>query len=523
MRERLTALLIVVAVGALLGIAAFAVVGNGLEGDSGQIAGATSATPEPTTTSTSTTAAWSTATTPDPKPTTTTIPQRETDTVPAWTVGMPWGTTEGLTMFRGNPTRTFYGTGPLPANPREAWRYPESPMCSSSSVGGESTVWCGMGWTGQPVVYERPDGVTELIFGAYDRSVHFVDAATGVDTRPRFVTGDIIKGSVTLDPDGYPLLYFGSRDNQLRIMALDRSQPEVLWSLDANEVNGIWNNDWDGNPLIVDDIMYEGGENGWFFAYRLNRILGDDGLVQVNPELLFAMPGYNDDLIARSGRNVSIESSVAVFGQTVYFTNSGGRVVGLDVSDIRSGQAPVVFDYYAGGDIDATPILDAEGYLYVSIEYEPTEMDVAERERNQAVGQLVKLDPGAQGDPRVWGLDLISGTGDSGLWSTPALHQGMLYVNTHTGDLIAIDAGVGEIVWSDPVGFHSWSSPAVVDDTLVVATCTGELRGYSLADPTSPSRLWTVQASPSCLEATPAIWDGSIYIGSRDGHIRAFR
>ena len=46
-------------------------------------------------------------------------------------------------------------------------------------VGGEDKVWCGGGWTGQPLVWERPDGVTEVIFGAYDKHIHFVDAATG--------------------------------------------------------------------------------------------------------------------------------------------------------------------------------------------------------------------------------------------------------------------------------------------------------------------------------------------------------
>jgi outer membrane protein assembly factor BamB len=306
-------------------------------------------------------------------------------------------------------------------------------------------------------------------------------------------------------------------------MALDRDEPEVLWSLDAGAVNGIWNNDWDSNPVIVDDIMYEGGENSWFFAYQLNREMGADGLVQVDPTRLIAMPGYDDELISRSGRNVSIESSVAVFEQRVYFTNSGGRVVGLDVSNIRAGEAPIVFDYYAGGDIDATPVVDSEGHLYVSIEYEPNEMDAGERQRSQEVGQLVKLDPYATGDPRVWGLDLTSGTGDSGLWSTPALHEDVLYVNTHQGDLIAVDAGTGEILWSVPVGFHSWSSPAVVDDTLVAATCLGELRGYSLEDPRRPVEQWTVQVSPSCLEATPVLWNGSIYIGSRDGYMRALR
>jgi outer membrane protein assembly factor BamB len=235
------------------------------------------------------------------------------------------------------------------------------------------------------------------------------------------------------------------------------------------------------------------------------------------------MPGYDDQLLSRSGRNVSIESSVAVHGQRVYFTNSGGRVVGLDVSQIRDGVAPIVFDYYAGGDIDATPVLDEDGFVYLAIEHEPSQMSSAEREHNLEVGQLVKLDPFAAGDPRLWGIDLTTGVDDAGLWSTPALYAGHLYVNTHGGELIGVDTETGRIVWSDPVGWHSWSSPVVVDETLVVATCLGDLRAYSLGDPANPVERWSLDLGGACLEATPVVWDGTIYIGSRDGFIRAVR
>lgn len=471
--------------------------------------------PEPTPTSTRL------PTTTVPPTTTTTVLTREPNTVPGWTVGMPWGTTVGVTMFRGNPKRTFYGTGPVPDTPEVRWKYPDGPMCSSSSEGGESRLWCGMGWTGQPVVWERDDGVTELIFGAYDRAVHFVDAETGEDLRSPFPTGDIIKGSVTLDPDQFPLLYFGSRDNNFRIMALDRDEPTVLWSMNANEVRGIWNNDWDSNPAIIDDILYEGGENGWFYAVELNRGYDADGNVTVDPQPLVRMPGYNDELISLSGRNVSIETSVVLHDQRVYFANSGGRVVGVDVSNVREGEAPIVFDYYAGGDIDATMVTDAEGMLYVAIEHEPSQMNSAERARNLEVGQLIKLDPYSDGDPRVWGVDLTSANSDSGSWSTPALYEGVLYVNTHLGDLIAVDAGSGEILWTDEVGWHAWSSPVVVDQTLVTATCLGDVRAFSLANPRAPVKLWQVSVGESCLEATPVIWNGAIYLGSRDGFFRA--
>lgn len=448
--------------------------------------------------------------------TTTILPARPKDVVPDWTVGRPWGQVEGLTMFRGNPTRTFYGTGPIPTNPRTDWSFPGSGgMCGQSSVGGETTTWCGSGWTGQPVVWERPDGVTEVIFGAYDKSVHFLDAAIGERTRPSFPTGDIIKGSVTLDPDGFPILYTGSRDNKLRAIALDRERPTELWALDARVVNGTWNDDWDGNPVVVDDILYEGGENSWFFAVELNRGYDGDGLVTVDPEILLSVPGYDQELIDRVGRNVSIESSPAVYEQRVYFANSGGRVVGLDVSNVRAGEAPIVFDYWVGDDVDATVVVDAEGMLYVSVEEE------RKTERAAELGQLIKLDPDTDGDPFVWGVPDPGGQGDGGFWATPALGKGVLYATSHTGRLLAVDTETGEVLWEDEIAPHSWSSPVIVDDTLVAATCGGELRAYSLADPRSPEPLWTHQLSESCIESTLAVWEGRMYVGSRDGRFYA--
>ncbi|MDZ7733676.1 MAG: hypothetical protein U5R31_11795 [Acidimicrobiia bacterium] len=44
-----------------------------------------------------------------------------------------------------------------------------------------------------------------MAFGAYDKAVHWLDGATGDRLLPDFPVGDIIKGSVTVDPDGYPL------------------------------------------------------------------------------------------------------------------------------------------------------------------------------------------------------------------------------------------------------------------------------------------------------------------------------
>ena len=462
-----------------------------------------------------------TGTTADPTTTTTstTILEREPGTVPGWSVGEPWGSVEGLTMFRGNPTRTYYGEPPVPVNPEVIWTYPANdPMCSKSTVAGATTTWCGTGWTGQPVVYERDDGVTEVIVGAYDKQVHFLDGSTGLPTRQPFATGGLIKGSVSLDPDGYPLLYFGSRDNKLRIVALDRTQPTLLWELDASAVPGIWNNDWDGNPVIFDDLLLEGGENSWFFVIKLNRDYDAAGLVTVEPERLIEIPGYTAELRSQVGNNVSIENSPAVFDDRAYFANSGGRIVGLDLSRVSTGETSIVFDFWVGDDVDATITIDADGMLYVAAELERF------NERSQELGQLIKLDP-YNAEPYIWGVPVPPrGPGDGGLWATPALGDGVLYAATHPGELLAVDTESGEVLWRDEIGFHAWSSPVIVDKTLLVSVnCEtgGGFRAYSLADPAAPAQLWQYDHNSGCIESTPAVWKGTIYVGSRDGRFYA--
>lgn len=487
--------------------------------DSTTLPGASSTTAE-----TSTTAA-TTSTTP-----TTVIPSHEW--VDRRTVGLPWGTeVEGLLTFRGNPTNTYYGEGPVPTTPAVAWRYPDSPMCSSSTDLGVVSQWCGNGWTGQPVIWERGDGVTEMIFGAYDRRLHFVEAETGIKTRDPFLTGDIIKGTPTIDPDGYPIVYFGSRDNKIRALALDRGEPVEIWSFEvclpqpscpapseSVAVEGRWNDDWDASPRIVNDIMFEGAENGWYYIWKLNRGYDGLGLVTIEPKLLFSMQTYDDALLAKIGPGypaVSVENTSAIFEGRVYLANSAGRVIGLDITNVENGEAPIVFDYWVGDDVDASIVVDHEGFIYVSAEYERY------LPRAQEVGQLVKLDPYTEGDPWLWGMwSLTTPPAKGGLWSTPALGDGVLYAVTNKGFLVVVDQQTGDEITAIPLAPGSWSSPAVVGDNLIVAAQDGALRNFDITDPRNPILDWTYVIG-SHLESTPAVWHGMIYVGSRDGYMYA--
>lgn len=423
----------------------------------------------------------------------------------------------GLLTFRGNATRTYYGQGPVPQHPKVLWSYPGSSMCSESHDLDGFAQWCGTGWTGEPAVWER-DGTTLVAFGAYDRAVHVLDGADGSDVVAPFVTGDLIKGSVTIDPDGFPLLYTGSRDDNYRVLAFDRGQLSELWKLNAYDVHPTkWNNDWDGSALVTGDYLFEGGENSQIHIVKLNRSTDADGRVTVDPKLVFHAPGWDDQLLADlPDDDVSIENSVAIDDGVLYFANSGGLVQGWDISGLDAGVAPTrVFRFWTGDDTDASVVIDDEGMLYVGSEYERGTA------RSKEVGQFMKLDPHKPDDPLVWSIQ-DRDSAPSGVWSTAALDRDVVYATTNGGRLMGIDRMTGEIRWTKKLPGPTWSSPVVVDNVLIEGDCSGVLHAYDVTDTNvDPPELWKLQLPGGCIESTPAVWKGRIYLGTRSGYFFA--
>ncbi|TML07004.1 MAG: hypothetical protein E6G39_20555 [Actinobacteria bacterium] len=386
-------------------------------------------------------------------------------------------------------------------------------MCSPSIDQSGEQIWCGTGWTGQPSVFER-GGHTWVVFGAYDRAVHFLDATNGQRLLPDFPTGDIIKGSETIDADGYPLVYTGSRDNFLRVLSFDGDRPVELWKLSAYAVKPVlWNDDWDGSPLMIGDYLLEGGENSQLHIIKLNRGYGADGKVTVDPQLIFNAPGWDAELLAAiKDQDVSIENSVAVFGNTLYFANSGGLVQGWDLTPLRSGGSPQrVFRYWTGDDTDASIVIDEDGMLYVGVEYERL------NDRSREVGQIIKLDP-SRADPLVWKRDERP-YNNAGVWATPALYKDIVIYATDEGKVLGLDRTTGAMLWSFMLPRPTWQSPVVVDDVFIMGDCLGVLHGYDMRDTrVQPKELWHVDLG-GCIESTPAVWKGRIFVGTRAGGV----
>jgi outer membrane protein assembly factor BamB len=93
----------------------------------------------------------------------------------------------------------------------------------------------------------------------------------------------------------------------------------------------------------------------------------------------------------------------------------------------------------------------------------------------------------------------------------------MIYAAFTAGRVVGVDRESGETVWEKNLGSQTWQSPVVVDDVLLMGDCEGVLHAYDVSDPTiDPPELWSVQLE-GCIESTPAVWNGRIYVGARGG------
>jgi outer membrane protein assembly factor BamB len=158
-------------------------------------------------------------------------------------------------------------------------------------------------------------------------------------------------------------------------------------------------------------------------------------------------------------------------------------------------------------------VIDEEGMLYVASEWE------RHNPRAGQVGQILKLDPSRE-DPLVWS---IADQGDdvAGVWATPALHRDVVIVPTNAGRLLGIDRRSGAVRWTKELPGPTWQSPVVVDDVLLQGDCAGVLHAYDVSDTLiDPPELWAV-ALDGCIESTPAVWRGRIYVGTRAGYLVA--
>ena len=112
-----------------------------------------------------------------------------------------------------------------------------------------------------------------------------------------------------------------------------------------------------------------------------------------------------------------------------------------------------------------------------------------------------------------------TGAGTSIGESSPAVSDGVVFIGDLTGALHAVSALDGKRLWTFATDGEVKSSPVVVDDLVLIGSY--DTRLYALDRRTGKVR-WKLQTDGP-IHATPAVRDGMIYIAGCDERFRAVR
>jgi len=124
-------------------------------------------------------------------------------------------------------------------------------------------------------------------------------------------------------------------------------------------------------------------------------------------------------------------------------------------------------------------------------------------------------------DGKVYCLDALTGahiwnytTGQ--VYSSPAVSDGRVYVGSYMPfKVYCLDAATGAHIWSYTTGGQIWSSPAVADGKVYVGSLDNKV--YCL-DAATGAHIWSYTTG-YMVESSPAVADGKVYVGSMDGKV----
>ncbi|MCL2003524.1 MAG: PQQ-binding-like beta-propeller repeat protein [Oscillospiraceae bacterium] len=400
---------------------------------------------------------------------------------PAWDAGaISFGfpdtyTSLGITTLRGNNFRDNAAWGTVEVE--------EEKLEILYSFGiGYIDRWTGVGWNGQPSMVQwepevqalmnlKPekkdkDGLVEVIYGTMDGKIYFFDLDDGAPTRDPINLGQPIKGSVTVDPRGYPILYVGQG-----VTYGNRFGFYIYSLIDGREIYFI--NGWDSfaprrwgafdsNPVFdtANDAMFLCGENGVVYSVKLNTDFNPEtGELALDPEV--SRYRYTN----RRGR-LGVESSPAAFSHYLFFGDNDGYVHCLDLKTLTPVWTRDVTD-----DTDASVVLcwdeeDKTLNLYTGCEID-----------HQAGNTCYLRKLNALNGDLLWEYTytcLYDEAVNGGLIATPVSGRGdiaehvIFFVSKLTsgygggGALVCFDKKTGDVVWENIMPFYGYSSPVAL-------------------------------------------------------------
>ncbi len=478
----------------------------------------------------------------------------------------------GVLTFRGNNFRDApaYGTAEVSEK--------KLSIVWTQEIGealGDGSYWPGAGWTGQPLLVKWPEqtrkamgfapefagkDLTEVIYPVFEGKVYRLDLETGKQTKPPIEVGCGFKGTGSIDPRGYPLLYSGQGLNDMDNNKETEDCPfryRIFDLIQNKEVSGWTGQDdparprkgwgaFDSSALVnaATDTLIEPAENGLVYKAKLNAKFDPVAkAVSVDPvltKLEYKSPVSVDLTLGGKLREAyGIESSAAAYRNLMYATDNDGNLICWDATTMR-----MVWTRDIGDDSDASIVI--EDTRRGPFLYQGNTLDKRGESGGPMVTNLRKINA-LTGDI-VWEKEVptvASYPNNGGLLATPTLGQGetsdLVIFNVSktadppfcifgsclgdfSGDLVALDRETGKLAWSRHLDRYSWSSPVIFQGkdghSYGVFGDAGGL--LHLFDPNTGKDYSTVSLGKN-IEASPAIYNNMLVVASYDKKIFGVR
>ena len=374
--------------------------------------------------------------------------------------------------------------------------------------------------------FKNKEDFTEVIYGSLDGNIYFLELGSGKPTRDKIRVGNPIKGSLSIDPRGIPLLYVGEGINESGVVGFN-----IYSLIDGSslyELNGrdkYANRGWpafDSSAIVNEatDSVVVGGENGLLYNIKLNTNYDkNNNTIGINPKV----NRYNFSSVFSKGR-LGIENSVATYANLAYFADNGGVIQCIDLNNLKPVWSVNGFD-----DIDATLTIDIEDdkpYIYCGNE--------VDHQGTRGVSKIKKID-GLTGDV-IWEKEfeceslLGKKPNNGGLMATNVIGKNNIskisifslarYNGFNKGGMFALDKENGEVVWEKLFDHYMWSSPVdIYDENGNGYIIQGDSAGYlHLIDGKNGDTKSSVLLNGN-IESSPAVFNDVLVVATRNGTI----
>lgn len=341
-------------------------------------------------------------------------------------------------------------------------------------------------WTYQTgaAVESSPAVVGDRVYiGSRDGKFYCLDKMTGSPVWPPYDTGSPVQSSPAVAAG---IVYFLAENGT--VYALKADAGTLVWS--RNIGNGGW--DW-SSPAVHDGKVFVASSTGMLYGLD-----AEDGTVA----WMTMVGGTPDSPIAvRNGK---------VYTGTHNFNNTSATLVAVDEA---TGSILWSYDYYLYHS-DVVGMVNSNGAAIADGNGDG-QLEVYFGVYNWAGSddQAVCLNEASGAE--VWTQN-IGGNSTS----TPAVHDGAIFIGSDDRNLYAIDAADGSVRWTSPTGGAIYSAPAVSGDGKV---CFGSLdHTVYCVDESTGAPVWSYFTGTSRLRSSPAITDCMLFIGNENGKVYAF-